>query len=345
MVADIRTASAAEIPLSLPTRTPEIDLWIGQTPAMRQVARHIFAVARSERTGALIVGEAGTGKDLVAQAIHRHSRRASRPFIPINCGAIVSTLAESELFGSERGAFTDARSRRGAVELAHTGTLFLDEVGELSLPLQRVLLRFLETRQFRRLGSERSQTADARIIAATHHDLAAAVARNAFRADLFFRLNVFVIAVPPLRERKADLPDLINACLRERSQATRLGFEPSCAPETLDLLRAYDWPGNVRELRNVLERGLIFSQGGIILPEHLPPQIRRPQRQVPAAPSPGEIVASLRLPDAGVPLLDLVHQLEATLIQQAMQRTGDNQTRAAALLGLTRDQLRQRLRR
>ncbi len=341
-----RSTAPVEIPPSLPTLTPDVDLLVGETPAMRQVAAHVMAVARADRTSALILGETGTGKDLAAQAVHRLSRRASHPFIPLNCGAISPALAESELFGSDRGAFTDARSRRGAVEQAQAGTLFLDEIGELPLPPQRMLLRFLETRHYRRLGGERAHQADVRVIAATSRDLSEAVKSGAFRSDLFFRLNVFVITLPPLRERRVDLPALIAAFLRERSRATRLGFAPTGDAEATALLAAYDWPGNMRELRNVIERALILSQGGTITPDHLPRQVREPRPPAtPAGPSLAEAIAALRLPAEGASLPDLVRLLEGTLIAQAMRRAAGNQSRAAAITSLTRDQLRQRLKR
>lgn len=335
-----------DIPMSLPTHLPEADLWVGRSPAMQQVASHILALARTEKTSALILGENGTGKEMVAGAIHRLSRRAARPFVPLNCGAIPPKLAESELFGSERGAFTDARQRKGWVEQAHTGTLFLDEIGELPLALQPVLLRFLQTQHFRRLGSERDGAADVRIIAATLRDLTTAVAAGDFRADLLYRINVFVIKLPPLRDRREDLPDLVAACLRERASVLGLPPGASCTPATLACLSAYSWPGNIRELRNALEHGLVLSKNKPVLPEHLPAHIRQP---APVASLPetaiADRLAELELPPEGVNLLALVHQLEDHLLRQALARTHDNQSRAARLLGITRDQLRQRCKR
>lgn len=335
-----------DIPLSLPTHLPETELWVGRSPAMQQVASHILALARTEKTSALILGENGTGKELVAGAIHRLSRRAARPFVPLNCGAIPPKLAEAELFGSERGAFTDARQRRGWVEQAHTGTLFLDEIGELPLALQPILLRFLQTQHFRRLGSERDGAADVRIIAATLRDLTTAVATGAFRADLLYRINVFVISLPPLRARREDLPELVGACLRERAQALGLPPGASYTPDTLACLQEYDWPGNIRELRNALEHGLVLSKNKPVLPEHLPMHIRQP---LPAVRVPGialaDHLAGLELPPEGVNLLDLVQRLEEHMLRQALARTQNNQSQAARLLGITRDQLRQRRKR
>lgn len=336
----------ASIPQAMPTHLPEVPLWIGQTAAMRRVASYILAIAATEKTCALILGESGTGKELVAGAIHRHSRRASRPFVLLNCGGIPARLAEAELFGSEPGAFTDARHRRGLVEQAHTGTLLLDEIGELPLALQPTILRFLQTQRFRHLGGERELAADVRILAATLRDLTAAVAQGAFRQDLFFRLNVFVIVLPPLRERLVDLPDLVMACLHERAQILGMPSVPVCDPATLALLAAYPWPGNLRQLRNVLEHALVLSQGAAITPDHLPDELRAPHRHIsPSAPTLTEQIAALHLPAEGAPLPDLVRLLEDTLIAQALERTGHNQSQAAPLLGLTRDQLRQRLKR
>jgi DNA-binding NtrC family response regulator len=333
------------VPLMLPTRIPERPLWLGHTPAMRHVGREILALAHTEKTSALILGENGTGKELVAEAIHVASRRASRPFIPVNCGGIPAKLAEAELFGTDPGAFTDAIYRRGAVELAHSGTLFLDEIGELPLSLQPTLLRFLQTQQFRHLGGERELAADVRVVAATLRDLPLAMATGTFRPDLFYRLNVFIITLPPLRERLIDLPDLISHTLAERAKSLGLMTTPACDEATQVLLMAYPWPGNLRQLRNVLERAIILNDGATILPAHLPETIQHFQSQPPPAPPLAEQLAALNLPPTGVDLPELVRFLEDRLIAQAMTRTQHNQSRAATLLGLTRDQLRQRLKR
>ncbi len=335
-----------EIPLALPTHLPDVPLYIGHTPAMRRVAEHILALAQTARTSALILGASGTGKELVAGAIHRHSNRAANPFIALNCAAIPPKLAEAELFGSEPGGYTDARMRRGWVEQADTGTLFLDEIGELPLSLQPTLLRFLQTQRFRRLGGERERQSDVRIIAATLRDLAVAVASGAFREDLLYRLNVFVITLPTLRERLDDLPELVAACLRQCVATLGFSHQPAITPDALALLAGYAWPGNLRELRNVLERALILNRGEDIRPKHLPEALRHPAGPVPVAtPSLAECIAALALPPEGAPLLDLVHALEARLISQAMAQAGENQSQAARLLSLTRDQLRQRLKR
>lgn len=335
----------AELPLALPTGSDEQELWIGRTAEMQQVGRLCLALAQTERTGALILGESGVGKELVARAIHQLSRRAARPFIAVNCGAIPLNLAESELFGTERGGYTDARARRGLVEQAHNGTLFLDEIGELSPGVQRTLLRFLETRQFRRLGSEHVGLADVRVLAATLRDLTAATQIGSFRQDLLFRINVFVIIIPPLRARLVDLPDLVTLTLRRLARANRLTQAPTCDAGALELLAAHPWPGNIRELRNALERALVLSDGGTITPALLPEALRHPRRADPPEPTLAATLAELRLPADGASLPDLVHLLESTLIDQAMVQARGNQSRAAQLLGLSRDQLRQRRRR
>lgn len=334
------------LPQSLPTHLPDAPLWIGHTAAMRRVASDIVAIAGAEKASALILGESGTGKELVAGAIHVRSRRASRPFIQLNCGGIPPKLAEAELFGSEPGAFTDAHFKRGLVEHANMGTLFLDEIGEMPMALQPTLLRFVQTQSFRHLGGERELMANVRILAATLRDLDAAIAVGAFRADLLYRLNMFVITLPPLRERLVDLPDLVAACLQERARALQVRTVPTCDDDALALLAAYAWPGNIRQLRNVLERALILSDGALISPRHLPDYLLTPYATLPeAGPSLAAQIAEMRLPVDGVPLPDLVRLLEDRLIAQAMDRMAYNQSRAAPLLGLTRDQLRQRLKR
>ena len=334
------------LPLTLPTHLPETPLWIGHTPAMRRVANDIVAIAGVEKASALILGESGTGKELVAGAIHTCSRRASRPFIQLNCGGIPPKLAEAELFGCDPGAFTDAHFKRGLVEQANMGTLFFDEIGEMPIGLQPTLLRFVQTQRFRHLGGERELAADVRILAATLCDLNVAIATGAFRADLYYRLNVFVITLPPLRERLVDLPELVTTCLQERARVLQMRVVPTCTSEALTALAAYAWPGNIRQLRNVLERALILCDGATITPTHLPDYLRTSGPAMPAdQQSLAAQIAALRLPSDGVTLPDLVRLLEDGLIAQAMESTEHNQSRAALLLGLTRDQLRQRLKR
>ncbi len=244
----------------------------GTSPAMRQIWDLVATVAPSD-TNVLITGENGTGKEVLANAIHAASRRAGGPFIPVNCGGITETLIEDHLFGHEAHAFTDARSmKRGDFELADKGTIFLDEIGEMPLNLQPNLLRVLDQRRFFRIGGEREIRVDVRVIAATNRDLEVCVAQGSFRQDLYFRLNVFEIKMPALRERRGDVPLLVAAFLHDLGRT--LGKSKRRITEAaLRLLCAYDWPGNVRQLRNVVERALILCQGVEILPEHLPPEL------------------------------------------------------------------------
>ncbi len=331
---------------------------VGDSPSIREVLKLARKVAESEASTVLLQGESGTGKDLVAKAIHYASPRADAPFVAINCAAIPATLVESELFGYEKGAFTDAKARKeGLFEQAEGGTLFLDEIGELALGLQAKLLRVLEEWAFRRVGGLKDVPLDVRVITASNRDLKAEGAAGRFRLDLYYRLSVIQIDIPPLRERGEDVLLLARhfvASLGERQGRRFSGL----SPEAADAFRRYLWPGNVRELRNVIERALILEEGDVITTGTLPPGVaqapetRSPpeeQRQEPAAPSdlalsspvdetPAEYL--VRLPPGGLPL-ELV---ETSLIRQSLEQSGGNQTRAAKLLGITRDQLVYRLR-
>ena len=241
---------------------------VGSTPAMQEVFKKIGAVCVADAT-VLITGESGTGKELVARAIHANSRRAKKNFEPINCASLPDGLVESELFGHEKGAFTGAiRTKPGRFEIAQGGTVFLDEVGDLPQPAQAKLLRFLEDRSFNRVGGVDRLTADVRIVAATNRDLRQLVADAAYREDLFYRLNVVSIVLPPLRERKSDLPRLVARFLQDGGNAGKAVSEAA-----LEAMMSYDWPGNVRELRNAVEQSVVLSRGGAILPEHLPPRL------------------------------------------------------------------------
>jgi formate hydrogenlyase transcriptional activator len=244
-------------------RTHDVEAIVGRSGGLQRVMQDVQSVAGTCAT-VLIQGESGTGKELVARAVHCQSRRASRPLVKVNCGALPAPLIASELFGHERGAFTGATARRiGRFELAQGGTLFLDEIGELPLELQATLLRALQEREFERVGGTETLRVDTRVIAATNRDLALLVAEGRFRQDLYFRLNVFPIALPPLRERRSDIPELVQACLQRLSQQLRRPIE-GVSPESLRQLVAYDWPGNVRELHNVLERAAIVSRGPLL---------------------------------------------------------------------------------
>jgi len=304
---------------------------IGNAPEMRKIYQ---VVEKAAPTGAsvLITGESGTGKELVAQTIHQLSPRATFPFVAINCAAIPETLLESEIFGHEKGAFTGAADRRqGCFELADRGTLFLDEIGEMTPATQVKLLRVLQERTFRRVGGRAEQSVDVRVIAATNLDPLEAVAEGKLREDLFYRLNVFSLRVPPLRERKEDLPLLIQAFINEfnmRNQKTIAGVDH----QAMRLLEHYAWPGNVRELRNVIERATILSPGPFIEAKHLPPILRdeptvRHQPQV--ALSPGTTV----------------EEAERRLILMTLEHTRDNKTRAAEILGISLKTLHNKLNR
>jgi len=306
---------------------------IGQSPAMREVRQRVEQIAQSEASTVLLEGESGTGKDLVARTIHTASARAGQPFIEVNCAALPETLIESELFGHEPGAFTDAKTRKtGLLELAHRGTVYLDEIGDMNPTLQSKLLAVIENKRFRRVGGVRDLSVDVRFIAATNRDLAATVQMGHFRKDLFYRLNVFSITLPPLRERLSDLPLLIDFLLGELRKEFKKKIV-GLSPEAHRVLARYHWPGNVRELRNVLERALILCEGENIEPEHLPPELIAPL----SSPQPAGFL--FKLPPQGIPL----ETVERDLIRQALEICGGNQIRAAKLLSISRDVLRYRL--
>src|SRR5262245_3077222 len=331
------------------------DKIIGDSPAMKSMIQLAHKVAESEASSVLLQGESGTGKDLVAKAIHYGSRRADLPFVAINCAAIPSTLIESELFGYEKGAFTDAKGRKeGLFEQAEGGTIFLDEIGELEIGLQAKLLRVLEEGAFRRVGGLKDLPLDVRVIAASNRDLKAASEAGRFRLDLYYRLSVIQIDLPPLRERGDDVLLLTEHYIDNFNQKLRRNIR-GLAPEVTDIFRHYSWPGNVRELRNVIERVMILEDNNLVTPIWLPrgitpeskpePQLREPIKASTAADNhaQGAMSAPLaelfHLPPDGVQL----ESVEMTLVEQAMSRSAGNQTRAAELLGISRDQLRYRL--
>jgi len=300
---------------------------VAASPAMQGVLELANTVAGSSATSVLILGETGVGKEVVARYIHRCSPRAAGPFEVLNCAAMPDTLVESELFGHERGAFTDARtSRKGVVELADGGTFVLDEVGELPLPLQAKLLRFLETRSFRRLGGEREITVDVRIIALTNRDLAKEVQEGRFRSDLYYRLSVFPILVPPLRQRKEDILPLARHFLAQFSRTAGKSFH-DLAPEFAARLQAYSWPGNVRELRNVMERVAILESGGLARGDAV--VFGEAERAAPCLEEEGALLS--------------LDEAEWQLVVRAMRKAQGNQSAAAKLLGISRDQLRYRV--
>ncbi|MBI3183887.1 MAG: sigma-54-dependent Fis family transcriptional regulator [Myxococcales bacterium] len=303
--------------------------FIGQSATMRRVFELIERVAPAKASVA-ITGESGTGKEMVARSIHNLSARRERPFIAVNCASIPATLMESEIFGHERGAFTGADQRRpGVFELAHGGTLFLDEVGEIPVELQAKLLRVLEEGRLRRLGGKVEIEVDVRVLCATNRDLKSEIRNARFREDLFFRLNVFQIALPPLRERREDVPLLVQYFV-EKFNAEAGKRVSGVHPDALDLLRSYDWPGNIRELRNAVERAVILCDGELITREHLPPDMagRGPERQ------------TFRLPYGLT--LDLV---EKEYILGSLQRNGGNKARTAEILGVSEKTLYNKLNR
>lgn len=316
---------------------------VGESPAMKKMLGLAAKVAESEVASVLLQGESGTGKDLVAKAIHYGSQRAQSPFIAINCAALPATLIESELFGYEKGAFTDAKARKeGLFEQAEGGTLLLDEIGELELALQAKLLRVLEEGAFRRVGGLKDIPLDVRVLAASNRDLKTESEAGRFRLDLYYRLSIIQIDIPPLRERGDDVLllsqhyiDTLGSRLRLRDKITGL------SPEVVEVFRRYNWPGNVRELRNVIERALILEDNDTITTEYLPGGlIGQPIRRAGTASSSSESVAAqFVLPSEGISL----DEAELSFVQQAIERSGGNQTRAAELLGISRDQLRYRL--
>jgi two-component system, NtrC family, response regulator AtoC len=320
---------------------PLTSLIIGQSLALSEILTLVRQVALYPSTSVLLQGESGTGKDVVAHVIHKLSYRHLAPFVPINCAAIPEPLLETELFGVEAGAFTDAKvSRDGYIARAHQGTLFLDEIGTMPLLLQAKLLRFLETRSFRRVGGTSEQQVQLRVISATNIDLPTAVAHKLFREDLFYRLNVITISIPPLRERREDIPLLAAHFLREES--LKRGVPLQLSDEALEMLVAYAWPGNIRQLRSAIELSCILCNDTIIRPSDLPDIVRglqqsRSQEHI------MDTVQQLQLPDDGIDLPAFLDRIECTLIQQALLRCEGNQVRAAALLRITRDQLRYRL--
>lgn len=302
---------------------------VGRSAPMREAYRQIRQAAATD-VPVLLQGETGTGKDLAAEAVHRHSARSEKPYIPVNLGAVPSELVASELFGYERGAFTGAdRVQEGKFELGNGGTVFLDEIGAIDERVQISLLRLIEHKRFHRLGGKRWIRSDVRIVAATNQDLRLDVERGAFREDLLYRLDVFRIVLPPLRERREDIPLLLDAFLQRYSRAFQKdirGFSPECAR----LLETFAWPGNVRELKNVVQRAALVCAGDKVLPKHLPPRFRpegAAKRRVSF-----RVGASLE-------------EVEREMILRTLEHTGNNRKRTAEILGISRRSLYNRLNR
>jgi len=315
-------------------RRYQIENIVGRSPRMQEVFKTVLTVAPLKTT-VLITGESGTGKELIAKAIHYQSPRARRSLVTLNCAAIPETLLESELFGHEKGSFTDAHTRKlGQFELAHEGTLFLDEIGEMGPATQAKLLRVLEHGEFLRVGGTKPISVDVRIIAATNRDLAAGMKDGSFRADLFYRLNVVTVHLPGLRERRDDLNHLIRHFTQAKSREMGIP-EKSFKPEAIDQLARYHWPGNVRELENLIERLLVLSEGQTIGLEDLPDQVRRSDQD------PGSIKEQVLQGRKSLGIA--VDEFEREIILEALMQTDFNQTRAAEMLGTTRRILKYRM--
>lgn len=307
---------------------------IGESEPMREILMLGRKVAESEVSNVLLQGESGTGKDLVAKAIHYGSRRSSGPFVAINCAALPATLIESELFGYEKGAFTDAKARKeGLFEQAEGGTIFLDEIGELEHALQAKLLRVFEEGAFRRVGGLKDIPFDARIIAASNRDLRSESEAGRFRLDLYYRLSVIQIDIPPMRDRGDDVILLANHYIGSLATPLRRKIR-GLEKDVVRIFKSYPWPGNVRELRNVIERSIILEDGDMITTRYLPPTLSRSPSVA------GETSTELfALPRSGISL----DELEKSLVRQALDQCSGNQTRAASMLGISRDQLRYRM--
>jgi DNA-binding NtrC family response regulator len=301
---------------------------IGESPAMRSVKTLLRKISESPGSTVLLTGESGTGKDLAAKAIHYNSDRGSGPFMNITCSALPEALLESELFGHERGAFTDAKQqKKGLLELGDRGSVYLDEIAEMPPPLQAKLLRFLEDRAFRRVGGTTDIRVDVRVIAATNRNLEESVEKGEFREDLYYRLRVLPVNLPPVRERAGDIPLLVKHYVDTFNTEFRRDVQ-GVSPEALAILEAHSWPGNVRELRNAVERAMLLTEERVLSAEDF--QVLLPKER---------ITDRFRLPHDG---LDF-EELERDLVIQALERAGGNQTRAASLLGMNRDQIRYRV--
>ncbi len=311
--------------------TYSVDRIIGDSEVVRRVKALVRKVTDSEAKTILVQGESGTGKDLVAKALHYQSRRAHRPFMVLNCAAIPEQLLESELFGHERGAFTDAKTlKKGLFEVADGGTIFFDEISEMNIHLQSKLLRVLEEQTFRRIGGVKDISTDVRVICASNKELEKLAAEGGFRSDLFYRLSVIPLTLPPLRDRDGDIRLLVDHFIDEYNARFRKAVK-GVSPAAMKILENYHWPGNVRELKNVIERALILQDGGTIEPELLPVRVRGSQRDTQRLPS-----SLSSFPPEGIDL----YEVEEELIRQALIRAGGNQTKAARLLSITRDTLR-----
>jgi DNA-binding NtrC family response regulator len=309
--------------------------FVGQSACMKDIFAKIRKIGKSKANTILITGESGVGKELVARTVHTCSHDEPRPFMEINCASVPETLLESELFGYEKGAFTDAKTRKkGLVELAEGGTLFLDEIGEMGITLQSRLLRVIENKTFRRVGGVQDLRVNTRIVAATNRDLEKAIEEKSFRKDLYYRLKVIPIHVPPLRERKEDVVPLVNYFVDRFNRELGKKVKPA-GRDVLEALVAYDWPGNVRELKNVVERAMLLDAEDEILPAHLPPEIHKAG----VVRAPGEEAARVVMSFMPMTLRDV----ERVQIKRTLEQTNGNKSRAAAILGISRQTLREKL--
>jgi two-component system nitrogen regulation response regulator GlnG len=324
----------------------QADVLVGRCPAMQEVYKAIGRVATQDVT-VLLLGESGTGKELVARAIYQHSRRSAGPFLAINCAAIPDNLLESELFGHEKGAFTGAdRKRIGKFEQCSGGTLFLDEIGDMAPLTQTKLLRLLQEQRFERVGGNETVQTDVRLIAATNRDLEARVATDHFRKDLFYRLNVFTISLPPLRERPGDLPLLVEHLIKRFRRELNKDVQ-SVAPEALEMLERYSWPGNVRELQSVLKQALLHATGPVLIPDFLRAALRLEERPADnlAASADWEHFVRERLNAGSEDLYaEALASMERQVLTIVLRHTEGNQVQAARILGITRGSLRNKIR-
>jgi two-component system nitrogen regulation response regulator GlnG len=344
-------ARLMNVPAVLPTDTFEGDRIVGRSVVMQELSKGIGRLAPQD-VNVLILGESGSGKELVARALYQHSRRAGKPFLAINCAALPEALLESELFGHEQGAFTGAHRRRiGKFEQCDGGTLFLDEIGDLSPPVQAKMLRVLQEQQFERLGGSETTRTDVRVLAATNKDLEAEVAQGRFRKDLYYRLKVVTLTVPPLRERLEDVTELAHYFLFRFNRELGLRLVDISA-EALQLLQAYPWPGNVRELQSAVKQAMLHASGHLLLPEFLPDEVRkRAGEKAPEGPAPqpggplglDALIESCIRAAPGRVYKEVIEAVERLLLARALRHTHGHQARASDLLGLNRATLRAKL--
>lgn len=350
----LETRRMMSVPVALPVSTgeePSGDLFVGRSPEMLEVFKSVGRVARQSVT-VLIRGESGSGKELVARALYHHSDRRDAPFMAVNCAALPDTLLESELFGHEKGSFTGADRRRiGKFEQCNGGTLFLDEVGDMSPLVQGKVLRLLQEQRFERVGGNETIQTNVRLIAATNRNLEHMVDEGTFRADLFYRLNGVTIFLPPLKDRREDVPLLLRHFLSSASRELSKPEIEGISPEALELLIAYDWPGNVRELQSIVRQSVLKSTGPVIVPEFLPPEVHglTPGREL-SVDSEGRPEIDLkgfverRLASNTTDLYaEAVEVMERFLFTRVLRETGGNQSRAAEILGITRGKVRDRI--